>query len=374
MIIDMNKILVGSQADTVVFKAKMKQYKALLDADIAAYCKQIEKSTLQNFGAYPRLSIDAYISILIRGGKRIRGSLTMLGFEMSGGQDTAMILQAARAVEMMQAYILIVDDFQDRSETRRGGPSAHKLLADYHRRKRWASDSEHFGESIAINSALAGNHAAQMILANLNADTELRLNTISILNRTMLTTAHGQTSDIMNEVVGEVSEADVDRVLEWKTAHYTILNPLHMGMVLAGADCHSTDAITDYAMHTGRAFQITDDILGTFGQEFESGKSPLDDMREGKRTLLTVYALKHSTNGNKNFLLQMLGNHTLTPEQFNRCKDIIIESGALKHAQEAAHHHVQAALTSLETQQNHWDPEGIQFLRGLAHYLLTRTT
>lgn len=362
----------ASAADTEIFRAKLTTYKTLLDADIAAYCKQVQKSTLQNYGAHARLGIDAYISILERGAKRIRGALTMLGYEMSGGRDADMILQAARAVEMVQAYILVVDDFQDRSDTRRGGPSAHKILADYHSQHRLTGEAQHFGESLAINAALAGNHAAQMILANLETEADLRLKAISIFNRTLLTTAHGQTSDIMNEVVGEVSEADVDRVLEWKTAHYTILNPLHIGMVLAGADCHATDAITDYAMHAGRAFQITDDILGTFGEEFESGKSPLDDTREGKRTLLTVYALQHVDNGNKNFLLQMLGNRSLTQAQFVRCKDILLESGALAYAQDVAAQHVESALKALEKEQNRWSAEGVQFLRGLAQYLLVR--
>jgi geranylgeranyl diphosphate synthase type I len=151
------------------------------------------------------------------------------------------------------------------------------------------------------------------------------------------------------------------------------LNPLHIGMVLAGADCHNTDAITDYAMHTGKAFQITDDILGTFGSEFESGKSPMDDTREGKRTLLTLYALEHTNHANKNFLIQMLGNAGLTPAEFERCKDILIESGALTYAQTQAKTHIEQAITALDKEADRWSAEGTQFLRGLAQYLLTRT-
>jgi geranylgeranyl diphosphate synthase, type I len=145
-------------------------------------------------------------------------------------------------------------------------------------------------------------------------------------------------------------------------------------MVLAGAECNATDAITAYAMHAGRAFQITDDILGTFGEEFESGKSPLDDIREGKRTLLTVYALEHAKNGNKNFLLQMLGNSSLSLEQFGRCKQILVESGGLAYAQKAGQKHVEAALAALEGEKHRWNPEGILFLQGLANYLLSRTS
>lgn len=374
----MNKVMTATpQADTAntdIFRSKLKAYKEIMDADIAAYCTQIEKSTLQQYGAHARVATDAFLSILSQGGKRIRGSLTMLGYEMSGGQDSKMIVQAARAIEMVHAYFLIMDDIQDRSLTRRGAPTAHIMLSEYHRKHHLADEPEHFGIAMALNAMGIGSHAAQMIIANLDAPETLRLKALSILNRTAIITAHGQSHDIMNEVIADVSEQDVDRVLEWKTAHYTILNPLHFGMVLAGADCHATDAITDYAMHTGRAFQITDDILGVFGEEFESGKSPLDDIREGKRTLLTVYALEHTGNGNKNFLIQMLGNHSLTQAEFRRCKDILVESGALAHAQTAAEQHVQAALEAIDREQDRWNSDGVQFLRGLATYLLARTS
>jgi geranylgeranyl diphosphate synthase type I len=367
----MNK-KIGTASDIEVFKRRLAEYKQAIDSDIEQYAKYIQKSTLQQYGANARLEIDAFLSILERGGKRIRGALIMQGYVMSGGTNRAMITQAARAIEMLHAYILIIDDIQDRSVMRRGGEAAHTILGNYHRKHDLAGDSGHFGLAIALNAALAGAHAAQTILANLDAPEQLRLNVMSIMNRTMLITAHGQTNDIVNEVVAEVDEMDIERVLEWKTAHYTVLNPLHVGMVLAGADCQATDAITDYAMQTGKAFQITDDILGTFGSEFESGKSPMDDTREGKRTLLTLYALEHTNHANKNFLIQMLGNTQLTPAEFERCKDILTESGALEYAQTQAQKHIGQGIAALDKEAARWTAEGTQFLRGLAQYLLVR--
>ena len=360
--------------DIEIFKAKLGEYKQLIDDDIAAYSKHVQKTTLQQYGASARLVTDGYLDILSRGGKRIRGSLVILGYEMSGGTDRAMILQAARAVEMVHAYLLIMDDIQDRSLTRRGGPTVPVMMAGHHRRHHLAGDSGHFGIAMALNAMGIGNHAAQMILANLDAPENLRLNVISILSHTVIVTAHGQTNDIMNEVVASVDEEAVERVLEWKTAHYTFLNPLHMGMVLAGADCQATDAITDYSIHAGKAFQITDDIMGIFGSEFDSGKSPIDDMREGKRTVLSIYALEHAKRADKNFLLQMLGNDKLTPAEFERCKDILIESGALKHAQDRAASHIKQAVDALDKESGRWAKDGVRFLHGLAQYILTRTS
>lgn len=360
--------------DIVVFKKTVGRYKQLIDDDIAAYSKELQQATLKQFGASARLITDGYLEILARGGKRIRGSLVMLGYEMCGGRDRRMILEAARAVEMIHAYLLIMDDIQDRSLTRRGGPTVPVMLAGHHRRHHLAGDPAHFGIAMSLNAMGIGNHAAQDVLSRLAAPDDRKLKVLSILNTSIMTTAHGQTNDIMNEVIAHVDEADIDRVLEWKTAHYTFINPLHIGMVLAGEQDENLGAITEYALHAGKAFQITDDILGTFGSEFESGKSPMDDTKEGKRTLLSAYALEHTTSGNKNFLLQMLGNTEITPAEFERCKDIFIESGALEYAQGRASEHVVQALGSIKDVPDGWNLEGIQFLRGLARYLLTRSS
>jgi geranylgeranyl diphosphate synthase, type I len=355
------------------FQKQLGKYQRLIDTEIASYTRQARTATLKQYGEYARLELDSFLAILERGGKRIRGALTLVGYEMSGGRDQALALEVARIVEMIHAYLLIIDDIQDNSDMRRGGPSGHAYLTQYHQRQQLAGNSGHFGRSIAMNSGLAGGHVAQMQLANIAADESIRLKLLSILNRTVLVSSFGQTYDIMNEVVAEVSCDDVERTMEWKTAHYSVLNPLHMGMVLAGADCQATDAITDYAINVGKAYQITDDLLGTFGTEFDSGKSPMDDIRQGKRTLLVVYALEHASDANKNFLLQSLGDDRLTQAEFERCKEILHDSGAYTHTARAAQRYIDNALSSLKTQESLWSADGVQFLRGLANYLPTRT-
>lgn len=358
--------------DMALFAAKLAEYKQLVDADIASYSKHLQKTTLQEYGAYSRVAVDAYLDILGRGGKRIRGGLVMLGYRMAGGSDEQAILTAARAVEMLHAYILIIDDINDRSATRRGGPAAHTKIAQYHTKHNLSDGAEHFGESIAMNAALVGNHLAQSLLAGLAFEPPVRVRAMQALNDDMVVTAHGQFNDMFNEVVLEVTERDVRNVMRWKTAHYTFLAPLAFGMILGGAPQEDIAKIEDYAINAGLAFQISDDILGTFGEAFESGKSPLDDIREGKRTLLTLYALEHAQVADKNFLIQMLGKHDLNQTEFERCKDILVESGALKYAQSQLDQYITVSLKSLAEEQTTWSPEAVAFLRGLAHYLAKR--
>jgi geranylgeranyl pyrophosphate synthase len=357
-----------------IFTETLLSFKSEIDSDIQQAVAQLKKETLQNYTAYSRVAVDAYVDILSRGGKRIRGALVMAAYEMLGGNNKSLALQAARAIEMTHAYILIIDDIQDRSPVRRGGPTAHVMLADYHRSHNLAGSPEHFGISIALNAALTGAHLAQYILATLDTTDAIRLQALQILNQTIVTTAHGQTNDIFNEAVATVSEHDADMVLEWKTAHYTFLNPLMIGMTLAGADESAARVLQDYALYAGRAFQITDDILGTFGSEFESGKSPLDDIKEGKRTLLVTYALEHAPKADQYYLLQMLGNEKLSQAEFDRCKEILVSCGALEYVSKRSVELVELAVASLENAASvhDWNPAMVQFLRELVLSLPSR--
>ena len=350
-------------------------YKQRIDDDIAAYADYVRATTRTLYGRRVlEAEVEVFLDLLARGGKRLRGALVMAGYQMCGGTNQKMIVQAARAIEMLHAYILMIDDIQDRSDLRRGKPSAHKMIQAYHAKQKFHGDPVHTGISLALNAAIAGAHGAQAILANLDVDPELRLKAISITNRTMAITAHGQTLDIINELVAMPNEADIDRILDWKSGLYSITNPLHVGMVLAGAGCRETDAITPFSAAAGKTFQITDDILGIYGDQKDLGKTPGDDIREGKGTMLTLYALKHAKSTDKAFLQKCLGNPKLTIEDFDKCKKIIQDSGALAHARKMAAKHLDEALTSLDKTKNLWSQEGSDFLKGLARALQNRVS
>src|SRR5687767_5538121 len=95
---------------------KLAEYKKAIDADIAQYAAYLRGSTETQYGQKVlEAEVEVFLDLLARGGKRIRGALVMAGYEMCGGTNRAMITQAARAIEMLHIYILIIDDIQDRS-------------------------------------------------------------------------------------------------------------------------------------------------------------------------------------------------------------------------------------------------------------------
>ena len=353
------------------FAEQLGHYKSIIDNDIEQYCDSIQDKTAEVYGENSAIVSEAFTEILMRDSKRIRGALTIVGYEMCGGTDIELITPVARVVEMMQAYLLIIDDVQDRSDVRRGGPSAHKFIQTEHEKRGWSGDAEHTGVSLALNAGLLGAHNAQVILANLDADPEFKIKALSILNHTMMVTAHGQTNDIINEVSNTTTLEDINRVMQWKTAHYSFLNPLHMGMVFAGAGCEDTNAITDYALNVGKAYQYTDDLL-VVEDATAVGKDLSGDIREGKKTLLTHHALTHADKGDSEFLLSCLGNPDLSAEDFTRCQEIFKKSGAIDYARSSTESLIQAARTTLSAHAERWNPGSVKFLDGLAQYILTR--
>jgi geranylgeranyl pyrophosphate synthase len=361
-------------ADAAMFAEKLAAYKKDIDEDIVAYAKYALETAGAQFGPYGKLEVETFLDILSRGGKRIRGALIMHAYAMLGGTNKAMILQAARAIEMVHAYMLILDDIQDRSTLRRGKPTAQVMLADYHHKHHLKGDPDHAGIALGINVGIAGNHAAQIILANMDADPQLKLNVLSITNRTLMITAHGQMYDVMNEMLEHPDPADIERVMEWKTALYSFINPLHVGMVLAGAGCEDTDAITPFARHTGKAFQVADDILGVYGDEAKLGKSAMDDIREGKITTLTQYALNHATPEDQAVLRTLLGKADLTDAEFQQAKNILERSGARDAATRRANKEIEEALASLDSVAHRWPAEYVDFLRALARKMVARNS
>lgn len=343
--------------------------KQLIEPEVAAFSKEFLESSASDYSEQSRQVLEAYCSVLQRGGKRLRGALVMTAYEMLGGTDQKLSVQVAAMAELVHASLLVIDDICDRSLMRRGGPAAHVLLADQHRAEHLKGDSEHFGLSQAINAALLALHTAEVRLSNLSVAPEVRLSLLRHLNQALATTLHGQINDIYNEALPEVTESQVEAALSWKTAYYSFINPLHMGAMLAEADPVALDVLKAYGRHVGLAFQVGDDILGTFGNTFESGKSSMDDLKEGKVTLLISKALERANQTERRQLLEGLGNPNLTPPQHETCRKIIEQTGALDYARQTAHQHAAKAAAALDQAPKTWQAQDLAFLRDLAAFV-----
>jgi geranylgeranyl pyrophosphate synthase len=354
------------------FKEQLAAYRQQLEPAIAEFCERVEREAKDEYGEYSLEAIKVFNSVLVRGGKRVRGALVLAAYEMCGGIDARKVMPVAVAMEVLQTYLLIADDIYDRSETRRGGPTAHVMVRDLHQSKHWRGDGAHFGESIASCATLIGSNLAMEEIANADLDDGAKVKMLRLVNEALRITDYGQVNDIFNEVVREVSEKQVLDTLTWKSSFYSFIGPLQLGAVAAGASDDDLTILYDYGLHLGLSFMIFDDILGTFGNQDESGKSNMDDLREGKVTALVVRALEKSTPDQRKQLLAYLGKPDLTVEEHEVCKSIITETGALDYAQKLAAERGDLALKSLDSAPAAWPADKLDFLHGLAAYMIDR--
>jgi geranylgeranyl diphosphate synthase type I len=329
------------------FLIELQHNKEQIEEELSIIFKDHNIDIAETYGCYSSESIKAFQLITERGGKRLRGVLLMQAYSMFGGKDYKLALRAAAAIELIHAYLLIIDDFCDQSEIRRGGPSAHIYLSDFHNTEKLTGDSSHFGESIAINSAIYGMHYASNLILSLNTKPATIIKAHKNINDNLLITAHGQINDIFNESLPNVDENMIRNVLAWKTGYYTFLNPLELGAILAGASDNLTASLKPIALNLGIAFQIQDDIIGMFGDDKKSGKSNMDDLREGKMTLLIENSLQKSNQQDQSTIHQALGNQELTNEQHKAVQEIIVQTGTLDLLKTEANQNIEYAIEAL---------------------------
>lgn len=357
--------------DFLDFNEKLAKYKNLIDDELEQTVKQMHADTAEIFGDVPTEVVDAFASVMLRGGKRIRGALAIASYEMFDGKDEQTIVKAAAALEIFNTYILIADDIQDRSVARRGGPTAHTILKNLHEQQHLQGDSVHFGESLAINSFLIAQHYGSNLILSLDIDANLKIKALENINKCFIVTAHGQTMDIYGEASQNVNIDIVNKTLSWKTAYYTFIDPMQLGAILAGANQDKLQTLEDFGLQAGRAFQITDDIIGTFGEQDNTGKSTMDDIKEGKRTIMVVKALQSISQADAYFLESCLGKQDLTTAEFDRSKKIIQDSKALDYAMQEANYAAENSLQIISNDSG-WPTKNRKFLEDLVAYLLIR--
>jgi geranylgeranyl diphosphate synthase type I len=369
----LNWFIMTDSSDKTFFTAILQQQKEQFDAVIKDYWAQEMPRVQHTYGEASVHAVSALADIMQRGGKRIRASLAEQSYRMFGGTDQTVIEQMGLTLEMIHAYLLIIDDVSDQSDVRRGGQAAHRLLEAWHEQATMQGNAEHFGASMATLAAMTGAHMAIARLAALPVEAERRTAAIENLNRLLAVTCHGQINDVFNQATATHDPEMVGQVLLWKTAYYSFVNPLQLGAILAGAPHATLDALEDYGQAAGRAFQISDDIIGLFGDSDATGKNTTDDLREGKRTLLVLKALEQADEADTAFLESQLGNSQLAHADFERCQQIIRGSGALDIATQELASSCDKARQSLR-EGILPAGDGMKFLAGLTDYLRDRTS
>lgn len=245
--------------------------------------------------------------------------------------------------------MLIHDDIIDHSEERRGGPSVHRSAASVHAHEGGSGSSDEYGTGIGITLGDLEEPFTVESLLGAPVPAAARLAALAEYSRMTRLTAYGQLLDIRNGTRDPASlrESDVLRVHELKSAVYTVVSPLVIGSLLAGAPRGRLDDLDAIGADLGIAFQLRDDVLGAGFDDDQSGKSS-NDLVEGKRTLLVVRAWARATPAERERLSRVLGNATATSEDVERAREILRTTGSLAHSERAIARLTRRGLTRLD--------------------------
>ena len=307
------------------------------------------------------------IAGLLAGGKRLRPAFCYWGWRGAGGPDCPEIFHAAASLELLHAGALIHDDLMDASDTRRGQPSLHRQFEARHARGHWHGSGAAFGMSVAI---LMGDlllcWTDEMFHASGLPAEALRRGR-PVLDRMRTEVFAGQYLDLLGQASGDETLDSALRVVEFKTAKYTIERPLHLGAALAGGhpgpsgrdagtaapggpagrEAGLAAAYTGYGLPLGVAFQLRDDILGVFGDPAQTGKPAGDDVREGKRTVLLAIAKDRATPGQAQVIDRYLGDPALDEAGTAEIRAAITGTGAVAECERMIGRHVSEAIGAL---------------------------
>jgi len=301
-----------------------------IEKELANYVGSIDKLyTLNKLSPILFKSIKEFI---LRDGKRIRPILFCIGYHGFSKKNPTGLYRSALSLELLHDFMLVHDDIIDKSEMRRGKPAMHTLLKKYLSKNKKAKFS---GQDLAI---IVGDVMYAMALDAFLAVKENPQRKEAALRKLILAalyTGSGEFIELLLAIkpIEKVTQNDIYKIYDYKTANYTFASPLTMGATLAGANPIQIKKLSNYGMLLGRAFQIKDDIIGTFGEEKEIGKSNLTDIKEAKRTILLWHAFNHAKNKDKLMIKKIIEGKSVRNAELFKMRKIIISSKALIYAQ-----------------------------------------
>jgi len=323
------------------FKIKNRVEKELL-----AYIGSINKLYALN-----KLSPALFKSIkefICRDGKRVRPILFCIGYLGYSKKTPPGLYRSALSLELLHDFMLVHDDIIDKSDQRRGKPSMHAMLSNSLGQNKKVKFK---GEDLAI---VVGDVMYAMALDAFLAIRENMRRKESALKKLFLAALYTGSGEFIELLLGvkpieKVTQKDIYKIYDYKTANYTFAFPLTMGAVLAGAKPYQIKKLHSYGMLLGRAFQIKDDIIGTFGAVKEIGKSNLTDIKEAKRTLLVWYAFNHAGIKDKLVIKKIMENKVTQDAELIKMRSIIADTGALAYAQNQIKYLYTQALNQIQS-------------------------
>ena len=329
-----------------------------IDEEMESTAAEMNKYMLARLKGSPSELYSASAHYISSGGKRLRPFMVVKSCEMFGGTKIK-ALPAAASVEMIHNFSLVHDDIMDNDDVRHSVPTVHKS----------------YGLPLAI---LAGDvlfsKAYQMIVKNcskLGTSDSRICEMVSRLSNACVDVCEGQALDLGIAFEDRfIDEHEYISMISKKTAALFGLS-CALG-VLSAPTSREEDvfALTQFGENVGIAFQLIDDLIGVIGDAKLTGKSVGNDLREGKKTLPILLALKISNNYNRDKILRAFASRNASSTEIREAVKAISSLGIEQAVRDNARRHIQKAIESI-SQYNDSIPK--RKIIASAHFIVERT-
>ena len=280
----------------------------------------------------PSQLYKAAAHLIVNGGKRLRPYMVVKSCQVLGGK-TKEAMTAAGAVEMVHNFTLVHDDIMDNDEMRHGVPTTHKR----------------FGIPIAI---LAGDvlfSKAFQVVSKANLPSKSTSELVSRLSKACVDVCEGQLLDIkMAESKKIPTQNEYIKMISKKTAALFDVS-CSMGAICAKSKSKDISNLSSFGKNLGIAFQITDDLIGVMGDPKVTKKPVGNDLREGKKSLPILLAIKKAKGGNKKIILHAFGNQKAKKKEIENAVLVIKSLGIEKSVRGQALRYAEKAKKSLNS-------------------------
>jgi len=281
------------------------------------------------------------------GGKRIRPAVLLMAARMSGytGEHAPLF---ASVIEFIHTATLVHDDIIDESDLRRGRQAVHS---------RWGNDvTVLLGDFLYIKS---------MSLA-LSRD---NLDFIRLLCEVTLRMIEGELYQLTKNGVVDLTEDEHFEIIRRKTAYLFAGSARIGGMLGPGTNTEQEDALWDYGLNIGMAFQLVDDLLDFTGDEGALGKPVGGDLLEGKMTLPVIHLLASGDTRGDAIIRRIVHERATSIDEWRELRSLLAQHRSIEYARQAAVGFVDQAKKALLTFPASAEREALMYL---PDYVLSR--
>jgi len=367
------------------FKVFLDKNYPRLDGEIDIFNKTMLNEAPQGF-----TQSMSYFTHINSGGKMLRGVLANMGYYICGGKERIDYSdELALSLEVFQSSILIHDDLLDHGKTRRGKETAHvRIFNEFNiSNAKVLEDSPDVMKDLVSGVSVAlgyvGLYVAYQKLLKAYSDNENLIRLLKEYNNMVIKTVEGGIMDVVipfserykdqipvESPIPQDPFVVIENLATLKTAYYTTMGPIVLGMILAGATDDQTAKVADIMLDTGLAFQIQDDLLGIYADWEVLGKDVGADVAEYKQTFLYAYVKKTNEAALKE-LNKYYGDDSIDLSGVKRVQEIFNETGAYKFAHDKMEFHYARAKENL-SKIDFLDDEGKELILGFIEYLEQR--